>query len=97
MSVYKLVCPACLNPMRIRTSDGQTPCFRSIYYQCTYQLCGATFTGSMTIDFELSPSGIERPVVKLPVAPAVERMKAMRNLRDPNAQPDLLDQLEPSA
>lgn len=97
MSVYKLVCPACLKPMRIRTSDGQTPCFRSIYYQCTDLVCGATFTGSMTIDFELSPSGIERPMVQLPVASAVERMRAMRNLRAPSAQPDLLDQLEPTA
>lgn len=97
MSVYKLVCPACNKPMRIRTSDGQTPCFRSIYYQCTDLVCGATFTGSMTIDFELSPSGLERPLIKLPVAPAVERMNAMRNLRDPNAQPDLLDQLEATA
>lgn len=82
--------------MRIRTSTGQTPCFRSIYYQCTDLLCGATFTGSMTIDFELSPSGIERPLLQLPVAPGMERLKATRNLRDCNAQPDLLDQLEAS-
>ena len=29
MSTYKLVCPCCSSSMRIRTSEGQTPCFRS--------------------------------------------------------------------
>ncbi len=60
--------------MRIRTSVGQTPCFRSTYYQCQNVACGATFSGSVTIDYQLSPSGLEQPLMVLPVAPAVERM-----------------------
>ncbi|HCF7496314.1 TPA: ogr/Delta-like zinc finger family protein, partial [Pseudomonas aeruginosa] len=48
MSVYKLVCPCCHSRMRIRSSEGQTPCFRSMYAQCTNALCGATFTGSLS-------------------------------------------------
>jgi hypothetical protein len=80
--------------MRIRTSEGQTPCFRSVYYQCNSITCGATFSGSMTIDFELSPSGVERPLVKLPVAPAIERNKALRHQRSHSPQTDLLAPLE---
>ncbi|HEJ2254021.1 TPA: ogr/Delta-like zinc finger family protein, partial [Pseudomonas aeruginosa] len=56
MSVYKLVCPCCHSRMRIRSSEGQTPCFRSMYAQCTNALCGATFTGSLSWDYQLSPS-----------------------------------------
>ncbi|WP_240441820.1 ogr/Delta-like zinc finger family protein, partial [Pseudomonas aeruginosa] len=53
MSVYKLVCPCCHSRMRIRSSEGQTPCFRSMYAQCTNALCGATFTGSLSWDYQL--------------------------------------------
>jgi hypothetical protein len=79
--------------MRIRTSEGQTPCFRSTYYQCTRLVCGATFSGTVTIDFQLSPSGMEKPLMVLPIAPAVERMKALRDTRANDQQPDLLDSL----
>ncbi|MCU1718685.1 ogr/Delta-like zinc finger family protein [Pseudomonas sp. 5P_3.1_Bac2] len=85
MSVYKLVCPACGSSMRIRSSEGQTPCFRSIYFQCNSLPCGATFSGCMTIDYELSPSGMEQPLLKLPLAPSLERQKALRDQRTPSA------------
>jgi hypothetical protein len=91
MSTYKLVCPACRGRMRIRTSEGQTPCFRSTYYQCTNLACGATYSGSVTIDFQLSPSGLTQPLMVLPVAPSIERMKALRLARSDDQQLDLLD------
>ncbi|XXF10884.1 ogr/Delta-like zinc finger family protein [Pseudomonas sp. D2-3] len=94
MSTYKLVCPACHGSMRIRTSVGQTPCFRSTYYQCQNVACGATFSGSVTIDYQLSPSGLEQPLMVLPVAPAVERMKALRDNAKATNQMDLLAALE---
>ncbi|TBU78185.1 ogr/Delta-like zinc finger family protein [Phytopseudomonas daroniae] len=97
MSTYKLVCPACRGGMRIRTSVGQTPCFRSTYYQCQNVACGATFSGSVTIDYQLSPSGLEQPLMVLPVAPAMERMKALRDNRTATDQLDLLEALEATA
>ncbi|PZW46407.1 Ogr/Delta-like zinc finger protein [Pseudomonas sp. URMO17WK12:I2] len=80
--------------MRIRTSVGQTPCFRSTYYQCQNVACGATFSGSVTIDYQLSPSGLEQPLMVLPVAPAVERMKALRDNAKATNQMNLLAALE---
>ncbi|SFI43856.1 Ogr/Delta-like zinc finger [Pseudomonas argentinensis] len=80
--------------MRIRTSVGQTPCFRSTYYQCQNVACGATFSGSVTIDYQLSPSGLAQPLMVLPVAPAVERMKALRDNAKATDQLDLLAALE---
>lgn len=80
--------------MRIRTSVGQTPCFRSTYYQCQNVACGATFSGSVTIDYQLSPSGLAQPLMVLPVAPAVERMKALRDNAKATNQMDLLAALE---
>lgn len=80
--------------MRIRTSVGQTPCFRSTYYQCQNVACGATFSGSVTIDYQLSPSGLEQPLMVLPVAPAMERMKALRDNAKATDQMDLLAALE---
>lgn len=97
MSVYKLVCPACGNRMRIRNSEGQTPVFRSMYAQCMHIPCGATFSGSLSWDYTLSPSGMERPLAVLPLAPAVQRMQALREFRPKTDQLDLLDSVEATA
>ncbi|KAF2410492.1 Ogr/Delta-like zinc finger [Pseudomonas antarctica] len=94
MSTYKLVCPCCNSSMRIRTSEGQTPCFRSMYSECNNLLCGATFSGSLVWEYQLSPSGIDRPLTVLPMAPTKVRLLARRNLATNTTQPDLLDQLE---
>jgi len=94
VSTYKLVCPACHGAMRIRSSVGQTPCFRSTYYQCQNLACGATFSGSVTIDYQLSPSGMAQPLMVLPIAPAIERMKALRESARATDQLDMLDALE---
>ena len=93
MSTYKLVCPACGGAIRVRTTEGQTPCFRSAYYECVSLICGAKFSGSVTIDYQLSPSGLEKPLIQLPIAPALERMKAKRVTQVTTNQPDMLDQL----
>lgn len=57
-------------------------------------VCGATFTGTQTIDFQLSPSGVEQPLTIVPIAPYVARQKAIRDSRADTNQPDLLDQLD---
>lgn len=90
-------CPCCAHALVIRTSDKAAPCFKNLYYQCTNLVCGATFNGHQTINQQLSPSGVERPLIQLPLAPALERTKAMRAMQGDDYQPDLLDQLEAHA
>lgn len=94
MSTYKLVCPACYGPLVIRTSEGQTPCFRALYYQCKNFVCGATYGGSQTIDYMLSPSGLAQPINVVPQAPSRARKQALRDTRAKDDQLDLLEQFD---
>lgn len=94
MSTYKLVCPACYGPMVIRTSVGETPCFRTLYYRCQSFLCGATYGGSQTIDYMLSPSGIAQPLHVVPQARSLDRKQAKRDTQAKDAQLDLLEHLD---
>lgn len=85
--------------MRIRNSEAQTPIFKTMYAQCLNIACGATYTGSLTWDYALSPSGLDQPRVALPLAPSAQRMKALQDAREKKNedQPDLLDQLHKEA
>lgn len=87
-------CPCCRADLFIRTSRDETPCFRNLWYQCSNVVCGATFNGHQAIGQQLSPSGIERPLMQLPMAPAMERMKALQAMRTETDQLDLLDAAE---
>lgn len=91
---YKALCPACGSRMRIRNSEAQTPTFKTMYAQCTNIACGATYTGSLTWDYALSPSGLDQPRVVLPIAPALLRMKALQDNLPKTNQLDLLNALE---
>ena len=92
---YKCLCPACGERMRIRNSEAQTPTFKTMYAQCMNMACGATYAGSLTWDYALSPSGLDKPRVVLPVAPSVQRMQALRDSRPKTDQLDMLDHMEP--
>lgn len=94
---YKAICPACGNAMRIRNSEAQTPTFKTMYAQCTNLACGATYTGSLTWDYALSPSGLDKPRITLPIAPSVQRMQALRDCQPKTNQLDLLDAVEATA
>ena len=91
---YKALCPACGHRMRIRNSEAQTPTFKTMYAQCTNIACGATYTGSLTWDYALSPSGLDQPRVVLPIAPSLLRMKALQDSLPKTDQLDLLNALE---
>ena len=91
---YRVKCPACSSPMRIKDSKEQTPTFKTMYAQCTNIACGATYTGSLTWDYALSPSGLDQPRVVLPIAPALLRMKALQDNLPKTNQLDLLNALE---
>ena len=70
MSEFRLACPACGAPLIIRGSKGESPCVRSVWYQCKNLACGATFGGTQSIDYQLSPSGLAEPLLVLPLAPS---------------------------
>lgn len=93
---YKCLCPACGSRMRIRDSEDLTPTYKTMYGQCTNFACSGTFTGGLSWDYALSPSGLDRPRVTLPVAPSVQRMKALRESQPKTNQLDMLAALETS-
>lgn len=93
MSAYKLVCPHCQQPMRLRSSVGMHPLMRALYIQCTNEACGWTGTGSMEITHTLSPAAQPNPGIALPEAPAALRRKALTT-RTGDDQCDLFDQME---
>lgn len=94
---YKCLCPACNSRMRIRNSEALTPIYKTMYAQCTNIACGATYSGSLTWEYALSPSGLDQPRVNLPVAPSVKRMQALRDSQPQTDQLDLLDTAEATA
>ncbi|MDF2073164.1 ogr/Delta-like zinc finger family protein [Pseudomonas mendocina] len=94
---YKCLCPACGSRMRIRNSETQTPTFKTMYAQCCNLACGATYTGSLTWDYALSPSGLDKPRISLPIAPSVQRMQALRDSQPQTDQLDLLDAMGATA
>lgn len=97
MKIATMKCPCCGQELLIRTSREETPCFRSIWYLCSNLICGATFNGNQTISQQISPSGVERPLLQLPMAPAMERMKALQAMRPKSDQLDPLDPMEATA
>lgn len=91
---YRVKCPACSSPMRIKDSKEQTPTFKTMYAQCTNMACSHSIIGSLSWDFALVPSGIDSPRVVLPVAPSAQRKQAQRDSRPTTNQIDLLDAQE---
>lgn len=89
MSTYKLVCPHCHGPMRIRTSEGVHVFLRIAYVQCTTEGCSWSARAEFQLTHELSSSGMPNPSVSLPAAPAALRRAAMRNQNE--TQLDLLE------
>lgn len=94
---YRALCPACSSPMRIRGSKDQTATFKTMYAQCTNIVCSASYSGSLTWDYALNPSGLDKPRVELPVAPSVLRMKALQDSLPQTDQLDLLSPVEAQA
>lgn len=86
MSDFRLACPACNAPLVIRCSKGESPCVRSLWYQCRNLACGATFGGTQTIDYQLSPSGLAEPLQVLPLAPSRLKRAATQASRMTNDQ-----------
>lgn len=94
---YKAKCPGCGSAMRIRNSEEQTPIFKTMYGECSNLGCGATYNGALTWEYELTPPGIDRPRVRLPAAPSLKRMQAIRDSAKQTNQLDLLEAMEATA
>ncbi|WP_349616238.1 ogr/Delta-like zinc finger family protein [Azotobacter salinestris] len=86
---YKLVCPHCGKPIRIRTSEGQHKLMRTAYVHCKSEACGWTGVARFEITHELSAAGEPNPEVSLPIAPSAMRRQAIQS-RFQTAQMDLL-------
>lgn len=89
---YRLVCPHCNGPLRIRTSEGTHVLLRTAYLQCANEACGFCARAQFEITHELSPSAMPNPTIKLPVAPVIMRRQAMAKAGD--TQLDMLAPLE---
>lgn len=94
MTEFRLACPACNGPLVIRCSKGETPCFRSVWYQCKNLACGATYGGSQTIDYQLSPSGLESPRLVLPLAPSRLKRAATQASRMTSEQKGRVEEMD---
>lgn len=88
---YRCLCPACGSRMRIKDSDMKSPTVKTMYAQCTNIGCSQSILGSLSWDYALTPSGMDRPRVTLPVAPSVAKMKALREEKRSDNQLDMLD------
>ena len=62
-------CRICNSRARIRSHEPQTPLLTDYYIQCINEDCGAVWKAQMEILYLTSPSGIENPLVEIPMAP----------------------------
>jgi hypothetical protein len=90
MEATAMKCPCCLEKLRIRSTTEEAPCFKNLWYECTNFACGATFKGHQTIVHQIRASGLENPVVVVPMAPAVTG-KLKPKIPQGTTQPALLD------
>lgn len=70
---YGLVCGHCGHALRIRTSEGAHVCLRTLFLQCTNELCGATYRGLVEVTHQYSPSACANGQFHLPTPDSVMR------------------------
>lgn len=91
---YGFTCGHCGQPVRIRTSEGTHVCLRTLFLQCTNELCGATYRGFAEITHQYSPAAAPNPGFSLPQPDRVMRAadrRALHELQGQN-QNDLFDE-----
>lgn len=91
MARQKYPCPDCGESLRIRNSRRQHPLMQDLYYQCTNEVCGATFRGERTITHVLSPGTMTNLEHKLPTADAA--MRKLAKIAEDDRQVDIEDLL----
>lgn len=98
-SYYRLKCPKCKGPMKVRASTEQHAFLRVMYLQCQYVPCSWAVKADFQMTHELSPSGMDNPAISLPLATSAMQAKARLDNRDiaNTNQLDMLDAQEASA
>lgn len=81
-SIYKMACPDCGGPMRVRNSVGLHPLFRNVFFQCMNVNCGGVYGGNMEITRVMSPSATPNPAIDLPMAETTLRRIAAQDEQD---------------
>lgn len=96
MKGYGLICGHCRKPLRIRTSDGASITLRTLFLQCTNELCGATYRGYAEVTHQYSPAANPAPTFRLPQPDSALRKQDARALREleGDRQDDLFDDQE---
>lgn len=90
---FGLICGHCSSNLRIRTSEGAHICLRTLFLQCTNELCGATYRGFAEVTHQYSPSAVQSPAFSLPTPPRALQIadrRAIQALENKN-QLNLLD------
>ncbi|PKL95374.1 MAG: transcriptional regulator [Gammaproteobacteria bacterium HGW-Gammaproteobacteria-8] len=92
---FGLTCGHCGQRLRIRTSVGAHICLRTLFLQCTNELCGATYRGFVEVNFQYSPSACPSPRFTLPTPSPAMRLADQAALfpKDDGGQIDLVERL----
>lgn len=90
---YGMACGHCGHALRIRTSEGATQTLRVLFFQCTNELCGATYRGYAEVTHQYSPSGQANASFNLPPPDSATRArdKTALALLAGETQADLFD------
>jgi len=91
-STYKLRCPDCKGPMRVRNSVYMHDLMRNVYVECQNINCGAAFGGHMEFTCRMSPSAEPNPNIDLPMADSAMRKAAAQ--KEAEKQMDIDELLE---
>lgn len=80
-----LDCPHCRARTQRRSSAAVSDTLRSILYLCTNPACAHSFVAFLTYEYGLSPSGIPKQGINLPMRPSL-RIKGV-TVVDPHQPP----------
>ena len=67
-SSFRMACPHCDHPARVRDSEQQSTLVRALIFQCTHWECGHVFAALLSVERTISPSAIPKPDVHLPLS-----------------------------
>lgn len=87
-------CPACGTPIKVRSSEQISMVTSEYIGSCQRTGCGAQVKGLFSWVAYVSPTGLAKPLVDLPLTPVAERNKRWREHGADGEQLDLIDQLE---
>ncbi|MFD0726982.1 ogr/Delta-like zinc finger family protein [Lysobacter brunescens] len=79
-SHFRMTCPHCEAPARVRDSREQSTLVRALIFQCTNWECGHVFAALLSVERTISPSAIPKPDVVLPLSQHIRSDVLLRQL-----------------